>query len=173
MNKEEKQLADAYDSGELNLHPPSDELLKLLREAGENTFKKDKRINIRLSSHDLLGIQRKAARKGVPYQALIAGLIHQYVEGDFQEATRWAEITKSLGHTNLDLCGIECDGATYHSHPIARDRDRIRQEILENRGWDIFRIWSTDWYRNRRLEVERLLGYLRQRSGGNVTKINN
>ena len=102
MNKEEKQLADAYDSGELNLHPPSDELLKLLREAGENTFKKDKRINIRLSSHDLLGIQRKAARKGVPYQALIAGLIHQYVEGDFQEATRWAEITKSLGHTNLD-----------------------------------------------------------------------
>ena len=102
MNKEEKQLADAYDSGELNLHPPSDELLKLLREAGENTFKKDKRINIRLSSHDLLGIQRKAARKGVPYQALIAGLIHQYVEGDFQEASRWAEITKSLGHTNLD-----------------------------------------------------------------------
>jgi predicted DNA binding CopG/RHH family protein len=88
MNKEEKQLANAYDSGELNLHPPSDELLKLLREAGENTFKKDKRINIRLSSHDLLGIQRKAARKGVPYQALIAGLIHQYVEGDFQEATK-------------------------------------------------------------------------------------
>ncbi len=66
------------------------------------------------------------------------------------------------------LCGIECDGATYHSHPIARDRDRIRQEILENRGWDIFRIWSTDWYRNRKLEVERLRAYLRQRSSVNA-----
>jgi predicted DNA binding CopG/RHH family protein len=88
MNKEEKTLADAYDRGELQLENPSDDLLQLLAEAGENTFKKDKRINIRLSSHDLIGIQRKAARKGVPYQALIAGLIHQYVEGDLMEASR-------------------------------------------------------------------------------------
>ena len=88
MNKEEKNLADAYDRGELQLENPSDDLLQLLAEAGENTFKKDKRINIRLSSHDLIGIQRKAARKGVPYQALIAGLIHQYVEGDLLEASR-------------------------------------------------------------------------------------
>jgi predicted DNA binding CopG/RHH family protein len=88
MNKEEKTLADAYDRGELQLENPSDDLLQLLAEAGENTFKKDKRINIRLSSHDLIGIQRKAARKGVPYQALIAGLIHQYVEGDLLESTR-------------------------------------------------------------------------------------
>ena len=68
------------------------------------------------------------------------------------------------------LCGIECDGAAYHSHPIARDRDRIRQEILENRGWQIFRIWSTDWYRNRKLEIERLHAYLRQRSDGYAQK---
>jgi len=88
MNKEEKTLADAYDRGELQLENPSDDLLQLLAEAGESTFKKDKRINIRLSSHDLIGIQRKAARKGVPYQALIAGLIHQYVEGDLMEASR-------------------------------------------------------------------------------------
>jgi predicted DNA binding CopG/RHH family protein len=88
MNKEEKNLADAYDRGILQLETPSENLLQLLAEAGENTFKKDKRINIRLSSHDLIGIQRKAARKGVPYQALIAGLIHQYVEVDLLEATR-------------------------------------------------------------------------------------
>jgi predicted DNA binding CopG/RHH family protein len=67
---------------------PSHDLLALLAKAGENTFKKDKRINIRLSSHDLIGIQRRAARKGVPYQALISGLIHQYVEGDLLEATK-------------------------------------------------------------------------------------
>jgi very-short-patch-repair endonuclease len=60
------------------------------------------------------------------------------------------------------LCGIECDGAAYHSHPIARDRDGIRQEILERRGWNIYRIWSTDWFRNRTLEIERLRNHLAQ-----------
>ena len=84
-NKEEKHLTDAYDRGALKLEDPSSELLNMLASAGENTFKKDKRINIRLSSHDLVGIQRKAVQKGVPYQALISGLIHQYVEGDLLE----------------------------------------------------------------------------------------
>lgn len=82
---EEKLLSDAYNRGALNLEDPSDELLRMLAQAGENTFKKDKRINIRLSSHDLIGIQRKAARKGIPYQALISSLIHQYVEGELHE----------------------------------------------------------------------------------------
>ncbi len=45
------------------------------------------------------------------------------------------------------LLGIECDGATYHSAKSARDRDRIRQEVLEGLGWRIHRIWSTDWFR--------------------------
>jgi predicted DNA binding CopG/RHH family protein len=86
MNKsEEKEIIEAYESGEAVLEKPSKELLAQLAIAGENTFKKDKRINIRLSSHDLLGIQRKAAQKGIPYQALISGLIHQYVEGDLLE----------------------------------------------------------------------------------------
>jgi hypothetical protein len=44
------------------------------------------------------------------------------------------------------LLGIECDGATYHSARSARDRDRIRQQVLEDRGWVIHRIWSTDWF---------------------------
>ena len=44
------------------------------------------------------------------------------------------------------LIGIECDGATYHSSRSARDRDKIRQSILEDRGWIIHRIWSTDWF---------------------------
>lgn len=46
------------------------------------------------------------------------------------------------------LCGIECDGATYHSSKSARDRDRLRQEVLERLGWDLYRIWSTDWFRD-------------------------
>jgi len=46
------------------------------------------------------------------------------------------------------LIGIECDGAQYHSSLVARDRDRLRQQILEGLGWKIHRVWSTDWYRN-------------------------
>lgn len=46
------------------------------------------------------------------------------------------------------LMGIECDGATYHSAKSTRDRDRLRQSILERLGWRIRRIWSTDWYKN-------------------------
>jgi len=44
------------------------------------------------------------------------------------------------------LLGIECDGAAYHSARWARDRDRLRQQVLENRGWMIHRVWSTDWF---------------------------
>ncbi|MBI3221791.1 MAG: DUF3320 domain-containing protein, partial [Nitrosomonadales bacterium] len=46
------------------------------------------------------------------------------------------------------LLGIECDGATYHSAATARDRDRLRHLILEGLGWELHRIWSTDWWRN-------------------------
>ncbi len=60
------------------------------------------------------------------------------------------------------LAAIECDGATYHSALSVRDRDRIRQEILESLGWRgrIWRIWSTDWFRTPRQETEKLIGFL-------------
>lgn len=54
------------------------------------------------------------------------------------------------------LLGIECDGATYHSAKSVRDRDRLRQEILEGKGWRIHRIWSTSWFHARGAELERL-----------------
>ncbi len=55
------------------------------------------------------------------------------------------------------VLAIECDGASYHSSKNARDRDRLRQEILEGMGWKFYRIWSTDWFRNRAVEQNRLL----------------
>ena len=55
------------------------------------------------------------------------------------------------------MLGIECDGATYHSAASARDRDRLRQEILETHGWTIHRIWSTDWFQRAQQETDRLL----------------
>jgi len=44
------------------------------------------------------------------------------------------------------LCGIECDGATYHRSATARDRDKLREQVLRGLGWDILRVWSTDWW---------------------------
>jgi very-short-patch-repair endonuclease len=54
------------------------------------------------------------------------------------------------------ILGIQGDGAMYHSSPVARDRDRLRQQILEGLGWRFYRLWSTDWYRNR-AEVQKML----------------
>lgn len=54
------------------------------------------------------------------------------------------------------LAGVECDGATYHSFKVARDRDRMRQKILEGLGWTILRIWSTDWFQQPGAEVDRI-----------------
>lgn len=54
------------------------------------------------------------------------------------------------------MLAVECDGATYHSALWARERDRLRQDILENLGWQFHRIWSTDWFYRRSKELERL-----------------
>ena len=54
------------------------------------------------------------------------------------------------------MCGVECDGATYHSKLRARERDRWRQKILERYGWNILRIWSTSWFHNKNEEKSRL-----------------
>lgn len=56
------------------------------------------------------------------------------------------------------ILGVECDGAAYHSSKSSRDRDRLRQEVLEGLGWRLHRIWSTDWFRNPRVEIEVLKG---------------
>jgi len=72
---------------------------------------------------------------------------------------------KHPDHPSLYLAGIECDGAAYHSGVSIRDRDRIRQEILESLGWKgrLWRIWSTDWFRNPRPELAKLVSFLKDR----------
>ena len=58
------------------------------------------------------------------------------------------------------LIGVECDGATYHSSKSARDRDRLRQEILEGLGWTLYRIWSTDWFNDPNNETDKLVDFI-------------
>ncbi|HRH45924.1 MAG TPA: AAA domain-containing protein, partial [Pyrinomonadaceae bacterium] len=55
------------------------------------------------------------------------------------------------------ICGIECDGISYFSAQNACDRDHLRQKALKQRGWEIHRVWSTDWFKDRNGQIERLL----------------
>lgn len=59
------------------------------------------------------------------------------------------------------LAGVECDGATYHSSLSARDNDITRQKVLENYGWNIYRIWSTNWFNDSKTELRKLDSYLK------------
>ena len=60
-------------------------------------------------------------------------------------------------HPGRYLLGIECDGAAYHSARSARDRDRLRQQVLEDLGWSIHRIWSTAWFKNPQTELKKVV----------------
>ena len=62
------------------------------------------------------------------------------------------------GHPGRYVLGIECDGKSYHSSHVARDRDRLRQQVLDGLGWKIYRVWSTDWYLHPKESKEKLLG---------------
>lgn len=69
-------------------------------------------------------------------------------------------IDMAVKHPTLNgryVLGIECDGASYHSARTARERDRLRQDILESMGWKIYRIWSTDWIKDPVTEGQRLV----------------
>lgn len=69
------------------------------------------------------------------------------------------KIDIAVEHPDRDeyVIAVECDGPSYNSIRSTRDRDRLRQEVLERLGWRFYRIWSTDWFKNNRVERERLL----------------
>lgn len=54
------------------------------------------------------------------------------------------------------LAGVECDGATYHSSPSARDRDRVRHIVLENLGWRLIRLWSIDYFVDKASAIDKI-----------------
>jgi len=60
------------------------------------------------------------------------------------------------------VLAVEADGASYHSTPTARDRDRLRQQVLKRLGWHFYRIWSTDWFRDPVAEVQSILAEVQQ-----------
>ncbi len=80
----EHEILTAYDTGQLKSIASKDELTRI-RAAARATATKDKRVNIRLSSGDLNDIQVKALQEGIPYQTLIASVLHKYVTGRLHE----------------------------------------------------------------------------------------
>jgi len=79
---------------------------------------------------------------------------------DYQVGVSGYKIDLGVRHPDFPeryLAGIECDGAAYHSSKSARDRDRLREEVLNDKGWEILRVWSTDWFDNPVLQTVRLV----------------
>lgn len=74
------------------------------------------------------------------------------------------------GQLEENILGIECDGRLYHSAKSARERDYHRQKYLESRGWKIYRIWSTNWWRNPDLEIQKLENYIKKIESLNSNK---
>ena len=85
LNKEEQEILDAFEAGELRRVADVDETKARHQHYAQAMFRKDARINIRISSRDLRGLQKKALAEGIPYQTLIASILHKYVEGRLQE----------------------------------------------------------------------------------------
>jgi len=85
LDASEQDLLDAYEAGELVSTSPSKADLKKFKAAASATFIKDRRINIRLSTPDLMDIQARALEEGIPYQTFIASVLHKYAAGRLLE----------------------------------------------------------------------------------------
>ena len=117
-----------------------DRALKIL-----NSFPMGGAITSRKSSRFALDVKRRLEENGHKVSTEIGssgfyidlGVHHPVIESNF-------------------ALGIECDGAIFHSTPYARDRDKIRENLLRSRGWKIERIWSQDWSKDWRTEIIRI-----------------
>lgn len=85
LNREDKEILESVEEGEWESIPRLEREKKRFQEYADATFKKDRRINIRISSKDLIAIQKRALVEGIPYQTLISSLLHKFVSGRLVE----------------------------------------------------------------------------------------
>lgn len=81
LDSEETEILEAFESGRLKRAKGAPGKIAEHQKAAEATFKKDARINIRLSSRDLRALQARALKEGIPYQTLVSSVLHKYVDG--------------------------------------------------------------------------------------------
>ena len=86
LDAEEQEILDAFEAGTLKRSANAKAEIKRHQEYAAATLQKDSRINIRISSKDLRSLQKRALQEGLPYQTLIASLLHKYVEGRLVES---------------------------------------------------------------------------------------
>jgi DNA phosphorothioation-dependent restriction protein DptG len=86
LNQEEREILDAFEAGTLKKSKSAEKIQKQHQEYAEAMFKKDARINIRLPSKDLRMLQKRAFAEGIPYQTLVASILHKYAEGRLNES---------------------------------------------------------------------------------------
>ena len=87
LNDEEKDLLDSYEAGEWQSLDNLEQEIQTYSEYAQATFKKDKRVNIRISLKDLEAIQKRALEEGLPYQTLISSVLHKYITGRLVDRT--------------------------------------------------------------------------------------
>jgi len=85
LDANEKKIRASIERGEWESVPRINRNRKRFQSYAQATFKKDRRINIRISSKDLLALQKRALEEGIPYQTLISSLLHKYVSGRLVE----------------------------------------------------------------------------------------
>ena len=85
LDAEEQEFLQSFESGEWVSAPDRDEILERHRRAASATVRKDRRLNIRISGRDLEALQRRALEEGIPYQTLIASVLHKFVTGRLRE----------------------------------------------------------------------------------------
>ena len=85
LKKDERELLESVEAGEWRSISNRDAEVSRYQEYATATFKKDRRINIRISSKDLNALQKRALREGIPYQTLVASVPHKFVSGQFTE----------------------------------------------------------------------------------------
>ena len=85
IRKEEKELLDSVEREEWVSIPDVRKEAKRYKEYAQATFRKDKRVNIRISERDLAKLQRRALKEGLPYQTLISSILHKFITGQLEE----------------------------------------------------------------------------------------
>jgi predicted DNA binding CopG/RHH family protein len=85
LDKDEKETLRTFDDGEWKPVSRKDREIRRLQDYAAATFKKDRRINVRISSKDLTALQKRALEEGIPYQTLVSSILHKYVSGRLRE----------------------------------------------------------------------------------------
>jgi len=85
LDKDEKEILESFEDGEWKSVSHKDREIGRLQDYAAATFKKDRRINVRISSKDLTALQKRALEEGIPYQTLVSSILHKYVSGRLRE----------------------------------------------------------------------------------------